>query len=114
MQDDNVFILSWDCNGLESVVPLGRLEELHDEAEKDRTWKTLQTGQDPGNLYHRALHQWVTALTMRARLNSQRNYEVYSIHTTPDITKEFFEDAFKTNRDATVKLIRERGNKIYG
>lgn len=111
---DNIFILSWDCNGLESIIPIGGLKDLHEEAEKSRMWETLETGEDPGNQYNRQLQHWVTSLTLRARLNTQRNYEIYTIHTTPEIDEEYLRDAFDTNREAAIKLIRERGNKIYG
>jgi hypothetical protein len=87
---------------------------MKDDAEKSRVWKTLETGQDPGNQFLRDLHHWVSALTMRARLNSQRNYEIYSVHVTPEITEQYMRDAFETDREHTIKLIRERGHKIYG
>jgi len=50
---------------------------------------------------------------LRARANSQRHYEVYSVHVDEGITKNDIVDMFNDSPQAMADLIRERGNKIY-
>ena len=99
---NNVFILSWDCHGLEACVDATDLD-------KQAMWNTLKDGENARNSVGATLHY----LMMRARLNSQRHYEIYSITADPEITKEDLIQQFTDNPQGMADLIRERGNKIY-
>lgn len=99
---DNVFILSWDMYGLEACMDITDLD-------KKLMWETLQQGEDARNPVSSTLHM----LLLRARLNSHRHYEIYSITTTPEITKEYLTQMFEDNPQGTAELIREKGNKIF-
>ena len=101
MSDGNIFLLSWDCNGLESCINISDIEKQH-------TWAVLGDKESPvslGNI--------VNAVILRARYNSQRHYEVYTITVEESITVEDMQQMFEDNPQYAAELIRDRGNKIY-
>ncbi|WP_396189378.1 hypothetical protein [Flavobacterium sp.] len=102
MTDENttLFLLSWDCNGLESVISVT-------ENEKQVMWAKLQDKPPP------TLNGLYTALLLRARYNSQRHYEIYSIRVEDTITEQDIREQFAANPQGMAELIRERGNKLY-
>ena len=84
----NVYLVSWCNEGLECVVDVGELENLRQEEEKLRTWQILANPDmtDGGNPAARKLNRTVNAIMLRARYNSQRHYEIYTVHTDVGIT----------------------------
>ena len=52
-------------------------------------------------------------MTLRARANTQRHYEIYGIQTVEDIDKSTLERLFEDDPQAAAELIRERGTKLY-
>ena len=96
----NIYIVSWDMTGLECVIDANELMA-------DDVMNALKD--EKGS----ALGRTLFVLTTRARANSHRHYEIYSIHTTPDVEKEAIEQMFEDNPQAAADLIRERGNKIW-
>jgi hypothetical protein len=60
-----------------------------------------------------SLRNTINAIVLRARYNSQRHYEVYSVQVDDGITKDDIVDMFDSNPQSMAELIRERGNKIY-
>lgn len=100
MQEGNVFLLSWDMLGLEAVINITDIE-------KEATWSMLQDKATP------KLSHIVNAVMMRARANSQRHYEVYTVTMESSITKEDICAMFEAEPQRMAELIRERGRKIY-
>ena len=100
MDQGNLFLLSWDMLGLEAVINIT-------EIEKEATWATLQDKQTP------RLNHIVNSIMMRARANSQRHYEVYTVTMESSISKEDICEMFESAPQQMANLIRERGNKIY-
>lgn len=100
MREQNLFMIVWDMTGLESVV------NVDDIAEAD-TMNALKG--EKGSELGRTLHYF----TLRARANNHRHYEIYTIRTTVDLTKEDLEQWFERDPQAAADMIRERGNKIY-
>lgn len=92
------FILMWDMYGLETIIDVTEMEQAAIIAglkgEKVRQSNPLQH------------------MILRAKFNSQRCYEIYSI-VTLDIDKDDFTNLFKDSPQMIVNLIRERGTKIY-
>ena len=113
-QKTNVFVLSWDCEGLESVVPVSEIEARNEELEKDRMLKILSDpeGADPG-FKGESIAGIVHRLQLRAQFNSQRHYEIYSVCIDASIDADGIRDMFEQNPQGMADLIRERGNKIY-
>ena len=99
-KQDNIFIVAWDMTGLECVVDANELQS-EDVLRALRDQKGSK------------LSEFMFYITMRARANTHRKYEIYSIHTVPEITKESLEQMFKDTPQAAADLIRERGHKIY-
>lgn len=100
--DSEVYILSWDMYGLESCINATRIDQV-------KVWNALadknERAEDLGRL--------MSMLTMRARFNSQRHYEIYSIAVDSSITEEDLVEQFKTDPQGMAELIRARGNKIF-
>jgi hypothetical protein len=100
--DSEVYILSWDMHGLEACVNASQLDRI-------RVWDTLANKETK----HDDLSRIVSMMTMRARYNSQRHYEIYSIAVDSSITEDDLVEQFKTNPQYMADLVRDRGNKIY-
>jgi hypothetical protein len=52
-------------------------------------------------------------MKMRARLNSQRSYEIYMFPVSKDISEETLRTAFEENPQPLVEMIRQQGEKMY-
>ena len=111
----NVFLLSWDMTGLETVLDLTTLEKLRHEEEKIRMMQILSDpeARDPGDQTGVALNRAVQGILLRARVNSQRHYEVYTIQTDASISERDMWELFTSNPQHAAELIRERGNQLY-
>jgi hypothetical protein len=114
-QKHNVFLLSWDMTGLETVMDLTTLEQLRVAEEKIRMMKILSDpeARDPGDQTGAALNRAVQSILLRARVNSQRHYEVYTIQTDPSISERDMWELFNNSPQHAAELIRERGNQLY-
>jgi hypothetical protein len=97
----NLFLVSWDCNGLEAVINVT-------EYEKEEVWATLRNEPHPAKLGSTIRH-----LMLRAQANSQRHYEIYTMSAQEGITDEDIRGMFDTDPQGSADLIRDRGNKIY-
>lgn len=111
----NVYLLSWDMTGLETVLDLTTLESLQDAEEQLRMVQILSDpeARDPGNKTGEVLNRTVQSILLRARVNSQRHYEVYTIQTDPGVCEQDMRELFNSNPQYAAELIRERGNRLY-
>jgi hypothetical protein len=98
MSKENVFAVMWDCNGLEAV------EQVPDPALS--TFAVLQ-GREPPQPPN--INMW----TLRARFNTQRNYEIYIVHATPEITREDIRNMFEADPQTAADTIRRLGTRFY-
>jgi|688.fasta_scaffold1334935_1 hypothetical protein len=110
-----LFLLSWDQYGLESLVDLTTLESLRQQEEQYRMLKILSDPDavDPGDQTGAALNRTVQAILLRARVNSQRHYEVYTIQVDPSITEQMMWQMFNDSPQTAADLVRERGNRLW-
>jgi hypothetical protein len=97
----NLFLVSWDCTGLEAVINIT-------DYEKETTWATLKNADPPVKLGSMVNH-----LMLRARANSQRHYEIYTMNVEEGISDEDIRGMFEQDPQGSADLIRDRGNKIY-
>jgi hypothetical protein len=111
----NVYLLSWDMTGLETILDLTMLEQLNEEEEKLRLVQILGDPdlKDPGNLTMASINRTVGSIMMRARANSQRHYEIYTIQTDSSVSEGDMWELFNQDPQHAAELIRERGNKLY-
>jgi hypothetical protein len=97
----NLFLVSWDCTGLEAVINIT-------DYEKETTWATLRDEDPPAKLGSIVNH-----LMLRAKANSQRHYEIYTMQVQEGIADEDIREMFNSDPQGSADLIRDRGNKIY-
>lgn len=100
--NSNIFILAWDMYGLESCINASELD-------REKTFAVL--ADKPARSQN--LGSILQSLTLRARFNVHRRYEIYSIAVDPSITREELVRQFDENPQDMADLIRTRGNKIY-
>lgn len=100
MQEGNLFLLSWDMQGLESCINIT-------EIEKEATWNALQDQPTP------KLSHIVNSVMLRARYNSQRHYEIYTVTVADGISDEDIREMFDRDPRGSAELIRVRGHKVY-
>ena len=96
----NTFIVSWCEEGLETVQKIS-------DPEKAKMWSVL-SGKPVSNDAH-----MVWAITMRARANSHRHYEVYGITANAGITAEDIADMFDKDPQYAADLIRQKGVVVF-
>lgn len=101
IQESNLFLVSWDCNGVEAVINIT-------DYEKETTWATLKDEDPPVKLGSIVNH-----LMLRARANSQRHYEIYTMWAQEGITDKDIRGMFESDPQGSAELIRDRGNQIY-
>lgn len=101
MSNGNIFLLSWDMQGLEACINISDID-------KQATWAVLQD-QKPNH----KLSTIVNGVMLRARYNSQRHYEVYTVTMDSSITVDDVREMFEANPQGMADLIRDRGNKMY-
>jgi hypothetical protein len=90
----------WDENGFETIADCTRWERasfLNTIAGKELT-------PAPVNLQ---------AMTMRARFNPQRAYEIYTFNTEESLDEDALWEIANENPQALVDLIRKRGKQLY-
>lgn len=101
----NTYIISWDQLGVECVFNAT-------EADKQITFEILKGTYNDTTPRHNSgtlLH----FLELRARVNSQRHYEIYVIEVEDDISQHDLEEMFESNPQGSADLIRNRGTCLY-
>lgn len=101
----NAYLVYWCSEGLESVIPITQYE--HWDAEN--TFRILNNEETVRNPMTGVLQ----SMLLRARVNSQRHYELYAVDCDTSITKEDLEQMFEDAPQTAADLIRSRGHKIY-
>ena len=101
----NAFIFSWDEEGIDSIVPITQYENW----DAENTFRVLADQSAVRN----PLNSILQSMLIRARVNSQRHYEIYAIDCDTNLDEEFWREQWKSAPQATADLVRERGEKIY-
>ena len=93
------YLAMWDMYGLECLFDTG-------EWQKQYMWSVLTEKPKPTapNLQ---------MMILRAKMNSQRCYEIYSFNADDELTEDAIKSAFKTSPQGIVEFIRANGNKIF-
>ena len=99
MNTQNLFLAMWDCEGLECLFDITNVE--HDAMIAGLKNESFRM---PFN---------ISTLMLRARVNSQRSYEIYSFSTESDIDYDDVKELFDSDPQSIVNLIRSKGRKIY-
>ena len=97
---EHQFIVMWDCNGLECVAD-------YTQYSQDEVWAKLKG--EPGlRMFPNIEH-----LKLRARYNSQRNYEIYAVTAVEGITEQDIRDMFEADPQGAADTIRRLGHALY-
>ena len=94
------FIVMWDMTGIESVIDASALSS-------EDTFNRLVGKKS--NVFGSLLMR----LLLRARVNNQRHYEIYSIKVDDNIGEDDVMLMFKDNPQGAADTIRKLGTKIY-
>lgn len=96
------YLISWDTNGVEAVVPIGAMHE-------ENVLAKLQ-GQSPkhniGSIYY--------GLTLRARFNPQRSPQIWGINIDDELDEKTLRKIADTTPQVLVDLVKEKGVMFYG
>ncbi len=101
----NAFIFSWDCQGIEAIIPITQYEEM----DKRNLLNILAERKKE----HNPIGNIIFNLTMRARYNTQRHYEIYAIDCDKSLDEKFWREKWESDPQFCADLIREKGLKIY-
>jgi hypothetical protein len=101
----NAFIFSWNQNGIESIVPITQYED----------WDKLNLlNMIAGKTVDRnPLDAIVRNILLRARVNTHRHYEVYTVECDIDLDEKFWRNQWDREPQYTAELVREKGHKLY-
>ena len=109
MRNDRYILAMWCCDGFEC---LQDITEFHpDTWDVRNTMNLLRDGtREPNPLSHQ-----VSTMLLRARINSQRNYEIYMFTASPDIDIKDINDWADKDPQSLVDWIRKNHCKqIFG
>lgn len=101
----NAFIFSWDCEGIEAIIPITQYEKW-DQENLMRMLKNENKKSNP-------LDTIIRTLIMRARSNPQRHYEIYAVDCDSSLDEEFWREQWNNVPQDTADIIREKGHKLY-
>jgi hypothetical protein len=96
------FLISWDTNGIEAIVPIGNMREENIAAKL--------SGENPPH----AIGSIYTAITMRARFNPQRSPQIWGINVDDEIDENTLRKIADTTPQVLVDLVKEKGVMFYG
>ena len=101
----NAYLVYWCEEGLESVIPITEYEQWDSE----NTFRVLNNQEPVRN----PLNQRIQNMMLRARVNSQRHYELYAIECDHSIQKADIEQMFEDDPQTAAELFRSRGHRLY-
>lgn len=101
----NAYLFMWHCYGIESIVPITQYEDQ----QKLDTW-TILRGETPEES---PLNAIINNMTLRARFNPERSYEIYAMDCAEGITEEDLFDLWDTNPQYAADLTREKGVSLF-
>jgi hypothetical protein len=101
----NAFIFSWDQLGIDGIVPITQYEDW----DKVQLMEVLK-GKD---LEKNPLNKIIHVLTLRARFNPQRHYEIYAIDCDFELDETFWKERWAADPQWCADIVRKKGYEIY-
>ena len=96
------YLVMWCNEGLEGLVNITDLEA-------NDLLTMIKTGQPVTSKFS----HYVTMMSMRARVNSQRHYEIYGLTVAEGITEQDIRDMFDNDPQTAADTIRRIGSSVY-
>ena len=103
------YFVSWDCNGVEYFRDI--------TADHPDQWaeRNLLTSIKQGKKVEEPLSVPVNALMLRARMNSQRHYEIYVFTSEDDVNEEDIREWFTSDPQGFADWVRvNHTQKLWG
>jgi len=101
------FVAMWDITGLEALINVTQIEKEHEQWEKENIFRILKDQDKTLKPAHVPLDMMI----MRARVNSQRCYEIYAFNS--ELSEEDIRETFETSPQVIADAIRNVGHKFY-
>lgn len=98
---NNAFLFMWCNEGLESIIPIT-------EYEHEAVLNAIRIGSTVTKL-----NEIIWSMQLRARFNSQRQYEIYAMECDDELSEDDLRQCFDDDPQGIVDVIRERGLKLY-
>ena len=97
----------WDMLGLEALINVTQIEKEHEAWEKENIFRILKEQ----NQTVKPAHVPLEMMILRAKVNSQRHYEIYAFDS--ELSEEDIRETFETSPQVIVDAIRNVGHKFY-
>jgi hypothetical protein len=101
------YLAMWDMQGLECLFDVGAEIAEHNAWEKEKIVSILKEQPVPKRKHTIPLQMMI----LRAKVNSQRAYEIYEFNST--IEYDELKKAFNDDPQPIVEWIRENGYKVF-
>jgi len=101
------FVAMWDMTGLEALINVTQIEKEHEDWEKENIFRILKDQDKTLKPAHVPLEMMI----LRARVNSQRHYEIYAFDS--ELSEQDIRETFETSPQVIVDAIRNVGHKFY-
>ena len=101
------FIAMWDMTGLECLINVTAIEKEHEKWEKANIFRILKDQNKevkPANIP-------LDMMILRARVNSQRHYEIYTFES--ELSEKYIKETFSSDPQVIVDAIRNVGHELY-
>jgi hypothetical protein len=93
--------------GLEALINVTQIEKEHEAWEKENIFRILKEQ----NQTVKPAHVPLEMMILRAKVNSQRHYEIYAFDS--ELSEEDIRETFETSPQVIVDAIRNVGHKFY-
>lgn len=101
------YLAMWDMLGLECIFDVDDALEEHNSWEKQKIVSILKEEKEP--IYPKTIP--LQMLILRAKVNSQRHYEIYEFTST--LSMDEIKNEFQKNPQPLVEWIRENGYRVF-
>ena len=97
----------WDMNGLECLLNVSKIEKDHKQWEKENIFRILKED----NTTLKPTHVPLDMMILRAKVNSQRHYEIYAFDS--ELSEQEIRETFEDSPQVMADAIRNVGYKFY-
>jgi hypothetical protein len=101
------FIAMWDMTGLECLINVTAIQKEHEKWEKENIFRILKDQVREVKPKHVPLDMMI----LRARVNSQRHYEIYTFES--ELSETYIKETFNSDPQVIVDAIRNVGHELY-
>ena len=101
------FVVMWDMNGLECLLNVSKIDKEHKRWEKENIFRILKEQ----NTAVKPAHVPLDMMILRARVNSQRHYEIYAFDS--ELSEQDIRETFEDSPQVMADAIRNVGYKFY-